>query len=42
MTYEIVASQILLIAEQKEAGLQEIAAVAEETTIPDNKKKKGK
>jgi len=43
MTYEIVASQILFTAEQKEADLQEAAAVAEETTIPEgNKKKKGK
>lgn len=43
MTYEIVASQILFTAEQKEAYLPEEVAVAEETPIPEgNKKKKGK
>ena len=43
MTYEIVASQILLTAEQKEADLPEVAAEAEETPLPErNKKKKDK
>ena len=43
MTYEIVASQILFTAEQKEADLPEETAIAEVTTIPEgNKKKKGK
>ena len=43
MTYEIVASQILFTAEQKEADLPEELAVTEETPIPEsNKKKKDK
>lgn len=43
MTYEIVASQILFTAEQKEADLTEVADVAEEAPIHEcNKKKKGK
>jgi len=32
MTYEIVASQILFTAEQKETDLPELVAIAEETT----------
>jgi len=35
ITYEIIASQILFAAEQKEAEPVEVAAITEETTIPE-------